>query len=167
MSFEQTKRYLRSTGFRLNLWYGSLFTISSLILFAMLYAMLGWAVNQKDQEAVEAQWDEYAGVYREAGPRGLERWIYQQQEARRLTSFFVTVTTSSQRQVLLLASKEWIEFDAVRLGPFLLESGQATLRIPEDEQGDLIFAGKPLPDPKVMPTGEAGPVSATAGRESG
>lgn len=153
MSFEQIKRYLRSTGFRLNLWYVSLFTISSLVLFALLYALLSGVVTRKDREAVEAQWDEYAGVYREAGPLGLRRWIYQQQEARQLTSFFVSVTTPAQRQVLLLASKEWIEFDVVRLGPFLLESGEANLRIPEDEQRDMIFVGKPLPDRNMLVVG--------------
>lgn len=153
MSFEPTRRYLRSAGFRLNLWYVSLFTISSLVLFALFYVLLSGVVTRKDQEAVEAQWDEYAGVYREAGPLGLRRWIYQQQEARQLTSFFVSVTTPSQRQVLLLASKEWIEFDVVRLGPFLLESGEATLRIPEDERQDMIFVGKPLPDRNMLVVG--------------
>lgn len=153
MSFEQIKRYLRSTGFRLNLWYVSLFTISSLALAGLFYAFLSGVLTRKDQEAVEAQWDEYSGVYREAGPLGLRRWIYQQQEARQLSSFFVSVTTPNQRQVLLLASKEWIEFDVVRLGPFLLESGEATLRIPEDDQGDMIFVGKPLSDRNLLVVG--------------
>ena len=153
MSFEQIKRYLRSTGFRLNLWYVSLFTISSLALFGLIYALLSGILTRKDQEAVEAQWDEYSGVYREVGPLGLRRWIYQQQETRQLTSFFVSVTTLSQQQVLLLASKEWIEFDVVRLGPFLLESGEAALRIPEDEQRDMIFVAKPLPDRNILVVG--------------
>ncbi len=76
MSFEQIKRYLRSTGFRLNLWYVSLFTISSLALFGLIYALLSGILTRKDQEAVEAQWDEYSGVYREVGPLGLGRWFY-------------------------------------------------------------------------------------------
>lgn len=154
MSFERIKRGLRSAGFRLNLWHATLFTISSLALFALVYALLVWALAHKDEEAVSAQRDEYTAVYKEAGPRGLERWVKEREATRELQSFFVLVTTPGGRRILLLASKEWVKFDEVRLGPFILESREGALRIPENDRRDLVFASPArLPDGNVIVVG--------------
>ncbi len=154
MTLARIKQGLRSTGFRLNLWHAFLFTVSSMVLFALVYALLGSALAQKDAETVARQRDEYAAIYREVGPRGLERWVRQQEAARRLHSFFVLVNRPDGRTALLLASKEWVEFDVVRLGPFILESHEGTLRIPEDDRRDLVFSPPaPLPDGNALVVG--------------
>ncbi len=152
---EPTERSSRgSAGFRLNLWHAGLFTVSSLALFWLVYAMLAGVVGRKDEEAVSAQRDEYAAIYREVGARGLEQWVRQREASRELQSFFVLINSPAGRRILLLASKEWVEFDVVEFGPFILESNRGTLRIPEDERRDLVFAPPlQLPDGNVIIVG--------------
>ena len=154
MAGPRTKRSYGATGLRLNLWHAGLFTISSLALFWLVYAMLALALGRKDEEAVSRQRDEYAAIYRETGPRGLEQWVRQREASRELQSFFVLINAPTGRRVLLLASKEWVEFDVVEFGPFILESNRGALRIPEDEQRDLVFSPPAqLPDGNVMIVG--------------
>lgn len=154
MSDSPDKRRYGSAGFRLNLWHAGLFTVSSLALFWLVYAMLAWALGRKDEQAVAAQRDEYAAIYREAGPRGLEQWVRQREASRELQSFFVLINSAAGRRVLLLASEEWVEFDVVEFGPFILESNRGALRIPEDEQRDLVFAPPlQLPDGNLIIVG--------------
>ena len=148
------KRTYGSAGFRLNLWHAALFTVSSVALFGLVYAMLALALGRKDEEAVSRQRDEYAAIYRETGPRGLEQWVRQREASRELQSFFVLINSPKGQRVLLLASKEWVEFDVVEFGPFILESNRGTLRVPEGEQRDLVFAPPlRLPDGNVIIVG--------------
>ena len=154
MSSRPIKALLHSTGFRLNLWYVSVFTLSALALYGLLYVLLARAVGEKDREVLEAQLREYANIYNTAGPAGLREWIHRSQETRQLESFFVRVVTRGDREVLWLASENWIGFDEVQLGPLTLQ-GRPFLRIPRDRERDLVFAVGELADGNLLQVGRA------------
>ena len=152
MSFGRFRQLSRTTGFRLNLWYGGLFSASALALFAVLYVLLSYLIANRDRESLVAQLQDYAQVYHDGGPRKLRGWVQQQQRLRRIDSFFVRVTTPQGREILLEASANWIQFDTVRLGPFILR-GSSWLRIPENEERDLIFTRGLLADGNLLIVG--------------
>ena len=146
-------KYFRTTGFRLNLWYGGLFSASSLVLFGFLYVLLQYLIANRDRESLVAQLQDYAQVYHEGGPRKLSTWIQQQKRIRELPSFFVQITSPRGTKLFLEASENWIEFDSVRLGPFVLRE-TSWLRIPESDERDLIFTRGRLADGNILIVGK-------------
>lgn len=153
MSLSEAKRYLKTTSFRLNLWYGVLFSLSAISLFVVLYFLLGYLIANRDREFLEAKLQDYAQVYHEGGPRRLSNWIRQQQQLRHLTSFFVRVSTPRGNEVLLEASDNWLQFDTVRLGSLIFR-GPRWVRIPEGEERDLIFTSGRLIDGNTLIVGQ-------------
>ncbi len=143
MSLRPIDRYLRSFGFRLNLWYSSLFSFSMAVLLWVVYLLMDHAMTQKDREILEKQYLDYARIYRDGGTRALQRWLDERKTFGELDSFFVRISTPSAQVVFLEASENWTEFDAVRLGPIILGSRQS-LRIPENQERDLVLLGGEL-----------------------
>ena len=134
------------TGLRLILWLAAVFAAGTLALFALLHFVVTRAIEGKDQEILDARLEEYATVYRNGGPKALARQIAASRDAGSLQSFFVRVTSPENRQLFLLASEDWVEFDTIRLGPFLLRERAGHLRIPDEDERDLTFAWRPLFD---------------------
>ena len=152
MSLSEATRFLKTTSFRLNLWYGALFSASAMALFVVLYFLLSYLIGNQDRESLVAQLQDYAQVYHDGGTRKLGSWIQQQQRLRKLSSFFVQITTPRGREIFLQASENWIQFDTVQLGPLILR-GPTWLRIPEDDERDLIFTRGRLADGNVLIVG--------------
>lgn len=142
MSLNKVKNYFGSTGFRLNLWYTVIFTCSALTLFYLLYTLLSQTVVTKDRQVLEAQLEEYAMIYesayRSGGLSALQNWIKQNPNRAQRASFFVRFITPTERELLLIAPEEWVEFETIHLGPWLLKGQSGTLRIPESEEKDLL-----------------------------
>jgi signal transduction histidine kinase len=153
MSLSEATRFLKTTGFRLNLWYGGLFSVSAIALFVVLYFLLSYLIANRDRESLVAQLQDYAQVYHDGGPRKLASWIQQQQRLRKFNSFFVQVTTPRGSEIFLQASENWIQFDTVQLGPLILR-GPTWLRIPENDERDLIFTRGRLADGNILIVGQ-------------
>jgi len=141
------------TSLRLNLWLATVFALGTLALFAALYLVVTRAIERKDQEILDARLEEYAAIYRNGGPRALSRQIASSQQSGSLRSFFVRVTSPENRQLLLLASEDWVAFDTIRLGPFLLRERAGHLRIPDEDERDFTFAWRPLMDGNILQFG--------------
>src|SRR4051812_43668856 len=91
MSFESLKSFTRSIGFKLNLWYASIFSGSALILCVLAYLVLSHALFESNREMIESRAKEYAAIYVAGGIPALGRWIDQNEASER--SFFVRVLT--------------------------------------------------------------------------
>ena len=152
MSLNEATRFFNTTSFRLNLWYGGLFSASALALFIVLYFLLSYLITSRERESLDAQLQDYAQVYHDGGPRKLNTWIQQQKRLRKISSFFVQVTTPRGAEVFLQASENWIQIDTVQLGPLILR-GRSYLRIPDDEERDLIFSRGQLADGNILIVG--------------
>ncbi len=139
MSSNPISQYLRTFGFRLNLWYAGIFTLSGAAMFYFLYWMLANAVVQKDLEVLQNQIRDYTRIYRDGGSPALRRWLEERKRTGELKSFFVRISTPSNREVFLEASEKWLEFDAYQMGPLVFKS-RDFLRIPESDEQDLLLA---------------------------
>ena len=122
MSSNPISQYLRTFGFRLNLWYAGIFTLSGAAMFYFLYWMLANAVLQKDLEVLQNQIRDYTRIYRDGGSPALRRWLEERKRTGELKSFFVRITAPGEREVFLEASEKWLEFDAYQRGPIVFKS---------------------------------------------
>ena len=138
MLFAGLRNAFKSFAFRLNLWYGVIFSVTAAILFAFVYWMLAQAVLQKDLQALQAQMGDYSRIYRDGGSSALQRWLAERKSTGELQSFFVRITTADEREVFLDASENWLKFDAFQWGPLVVK-GRDHLRIPESEEKDLLL----------------------------
>ena len=154
MSLNPVSQYLRTFGFRLNLWYAGIFTLSGAALFYFVYWMLANAVVQKDLEALQTQLRDYSRIYRDGGTLALQRWLEERKRTGELKSFFVRITTPSEREVFLEASENWLEFDAYQWGSVVLKS-RDYLRIPESEEKDLLLVASQLWNGNILMAGKS------------
>jgi signal transduction histidine kinase len=75
---------LRSTGFRLVMWYAAVFAVSVVLLFAVVYWIAIAAVEQQQDESVRREINLLTDIYQTRGPQALDRGI--QRRTRELTS---------------------------------------------------------------------------------
>jgi methyl-accepting chemotaxis protein len=156
MFWARTKEFSRTLGLRLSLAYAAIFTGSALLLFVLIYYLLGAAINRTDQDLVQSRLREYQAVFETGGVQALHDWIYRVGEAQRQETFFVRVVKSDQSVLFMILPSDWIRADLLRV-----ESGEAAskakgwLRIPRDQNVDLTIASTYLPDGTFIEVGRS------------
>jgi signal transduction histidine kinase len=101
-------RPLRKTlGFRLTVWYSSLFIISSSILFGVAFLLVSSAIQEHDLEIVKAKVDEYVLVHRTEGFEALLRRIRLEEESNRESGILVRLADSSNNTLMSIIPPQW------------------------------------------------------------
>ena len=155
MYWKRVKAFARTLGFRLNLWYATIFIVSSALVFALLYYLLGHAIDQKDREVIQARLGEYVAVYEAGGVPALRSWVERVNEARKQRTFFVRVASRDRVDLLLVVPEDWIPDEVSRLDTRRASRIQAWLRVPRDEEVDLTVASTVLPDGTFFQVGRS------------
>ena len=154
MSSSPLSRIHRSLAFRLNLWYASVFFLSALVLFLLVYLLLVFALQRKDREVIESRLKEYAAIYESGGVPALRSWIARSGDAQRQRSFFVRVIGPYKNVIFLTAPEDWVEFE-----PPSIEFGWPRqvvwVRVPKDEERDFTLAGMVMRDGSVLQVGRS------------
>ncbi|KAB2660715.1 MAG: HAMP domain-containing histidine kinase [Verrucomicrobia bacterium] len=143
-------RRLRTIGFRLNLWYASVFILSAAALFLVMYIGLQIAMERKDREVVLARSKELFTVYGAGGPRGLGDYLDREGHE---SKYYVRLADILQNNVLVVAPDEWVTFNVRQAG--LKIEAEATLRIPKDEEKDFLLTTLRLPDGNWLQVGRS------------
>jgi signal transduction histidine kinase len=153
MSSNPLERLARSFTFRLSLGYATLFTLSAVILFGLLYLLLASTLQSKDQEIIEARLRECAAVYDNGGLAALQDLVQRSRDSERAKSFFVRLAGQGGSVLLMVAPDDWVQFDTSALAPGGDMSRLIWLRIPKDEERDFTVAAMRLPDGSVLQVG--------------
>src|SRR6185436_6381640 len=97
--------------FRLNVWYTAIFTVSTLIIVAFLFAMMSLTVERKDREVLQAKADGFATVFRAAGLAALQNYVDAQAKTRggQAQPYFVRVISRLDKITLVAVPAEWIQ----------------------------------------------------------
>ena len=140
MFWKRARAFTRTLGFRLSLWYAGTFIVSSALLFALLYFLLGAAIDGKDREVIQARLREYVAVYESGGVPALQSWIARVDEARKQRTFFVRVASRDRVDLLLVVPEDWRPDDVARLDARGHVHLETWLRVPRDEEVDLTVA---------------------------
>jgi signal transduction histidine kinase len=155
MFWTRLREFSRTLGLQLSLGYAAIFTGSALLLFILLYYLLGAAINEKDRDLVSSRLREYATVYESGGVPALKDWIYRVGEGQRQQIFFVRVVRPDQTAVFLLMPADWEHGDLQRVADIGLVEQQDWARIPRDSNVDLTVATMHLPDGALMQVGRS------------
>jgi signal transduction histidine kinase len=155
MFWTRLNEFWRSLSLRLSLGYAAIFTVSALLLFVLIYYLLGAAINQKDHDLVEARLREYQAVYQNGGVTALKEWINQVGEAQRQQTFFVRVEKPDQTVLFMILPADWLRTDLDRIGDPAITNVDTWLRVPRDADVDLTVASAKLADDAIMQVGRS------------
>jgi signal transduction histidine kinase len=155
MFSRRLKEFSHSLSLRLSLGYAAIFTVSALLLFVLIYVLLGAAINQKDHDLVESRLREYQAVYENGGIPALSDWINHVGEAQRQQTFFVRVAKADQTSLFMILPADWLRTDVQRIGNPEDLNAESWIRIPRDSNVDLTVASTRLPDGTYLQVGRS------------
>jgi signal transduction histidine kinase len=154
MSFALLRRLRRHVSVRLSLWYALFFTGSAVGLFALLYYLLAAAIEQKEQEIIDARLTEYAAICQAGGVFALKNWVSRGESGGAQKSFFVRLVNPWNQVVVLKVPEEWVSFRDVVTWPGY-RAQVRVIRIPKDEEKDFVLASRVLPDGSLLQVGRS------------
>ncbi|MDA8163328.1 MAG: HAMP domain-containing sensor histidine kinase [Desulfobacteraceae bacterium] len=134
------KQMPKAIGFRLTLWYSSIFIISSLILFGIAYILLTSAIQDDNRANIEDELNEYALVHQTEGWKGLVDKIKIEQAKGPSSTFFVRVADAKNHTLLLNIPKPYKNFDLTTLDNKKIsnENGWMFTRFQEDGESNVL-----------------------------
>ena len=155
MFSRRISEFSHALSFRLSLGYAAIFTVSALLLFVLIYVLLGAAINEKDRDLVESRLREYQAVYENGGVPALKDWINRVGEAQRQQTFFVRVEKQDQTVLFMILPADWLSTDLQRIGNPADMNVENWIRIPRDSNVDLTVASTHLPDDTFLQVGRS------------
>jgi len=155
MSFNALERLRRRVGFRLSVWFGLLFTLSSVALFGLTYYLLAAAIQNRERIVLEARLEEAVNRYANGGLRALREWT-QNQPPKLQKMFFVGAVSDHNIATFLNVPEDWVAFrdTATDWEEYRQDPGEL-IRIPKDELEDLVLDSALLPDGTLLQIGRA------------
>jgi signal transduction histidine kinase len=156
MSSNPSDSWGRSLAVRLTLGYASIFTLSAVVLFGLLYVLLASALERKDREVIEARVKECAAVYASGGLPALRNLVQlNSSDSGKSKSFFVRVTGVLGSVLFVNVPNDWLPTDASALQTQADAASLDWLRIPKDEERDLTVATARLRDGSILQVGRS------------
>ncbi len=155
MFWKRLREFSRTLSFRLNLWYAGVFLVSAAVIFALLYFLLGAAIDRKDRDVIEARLGEYLAVYQSGGIPALRDWTTRVNEARKERMFFVRVVSRDGTVPLLVMPQDWFEQDVQRIDQAQKKSRHEWTRASRNGETDLTLASVVLRDGTIFQVGRS------------
>src|ERR1700730_11265654 len=144
--------FWQSFAVRLSLWFAATFTVSAVILFALLYVLLTSFFEQSEREIIQARLKECAAVYETRGLPALNDLVHRTEFDQNEGPFFVRVTGPQRSLLLLVAPQDW-----VRTANQAVDENDASqnnwLQIPKDARSEFIVARTILSDGSILQVG--------------
>ena len=156
MSFVFLERLRHTIGFRLTLWYSSLFVLSVLILFALSYVLLWSSLRYTDQENVTQELHELAALYHDDGEAGVSRELELQQRLHGTQTFFVRLADLHQNTRVLVIPEQWGAFHLKRVKKMVATADLQWVEVSAHNGGSrLEVASLGLLDGSVLQVGKS------------
>jgi signal transduction histidine kinase len=154
MSLGQISRVWQNFAVRLSLWFAACFTISAVILFALLYVLLTSFFEQSEREIIQARLKECAAVYETRGLPALNDLVHRTGFDQNEGPFFVRVMGPQRSVMLLVAPEEWVR-EAKKAVDENDISPNAWIQIPKDDRTEFIVAKTLLSDGSILQVGRS------------
>jgi signal transduction histidine kinase len=146
--------FWQSFAVRLSLWFAVTFTVSAVILFALLYILLTSFFEQSEREIIQARLKECAAVYETRGLPALNDLVHRTEFDQNEGPFFVRVTGPQRSLLLLVAPQDWVR-TANRAVDENDASQNTWLQIPKDARSEFIVARTLLSDGSILQVGRS------------
>ncbi|HEV8541066.1 MAG TPA: HAMP domain-containing sensor histidine kinase [Verrucomicrobiae bacterium] len=149
----QKRRLTRSFGFRLNLWYTVIFTVSAASLFFVLYWLLAVTIERKDRELLDVRLAELSAVYEAEGVGGLRAYLGQNFNGPGKPNLLVALGTSfTASPAVLTVPQEWISVKLQQVAPGL-RLARSYVRLPSNAERDFTLGQRVLSDRSTLLVG--------------
>jgi signal transduction histidine kinase len=146
--------FWQSFAVRLSLWFATTFTVSAVILFALLYILLTSFFEQSEREIIQARLKECAAVYETQGLPALNNLVHRTEFDQNEGPFFVRVMGPQRSVLLLVAPQDW-----VRTAKTAVDRNDASqnawIQIPKDDRSEFIIARTSLSDGSILQIGRS------------
>lgn len=155
MFWKRLREFTRTLSFWLNAWHAVIFLGSAALIFALVYFLLGAAIDRKDRDVIEARLREYVAVYQGGGISALRDWTTRVNEARKERMFFVRIATKDGAVPLLVTPQDWFEEDVRRVESAYQAQPDDWTRVSRNREMDLTMATLVLDDGTVFQVGRS------------
>lgn len=161
MSLKSLRQWSKTIGFRLALWYSTIFILSSVALFVLAYFFLSSSIQQKDRQIIESKLKEYGAQYQTGGMRSLQDKVTSDEQSGKRNSFFVRVRGRSGDTLFLSLPDQWGNLDLQEIEAKTVNREGQWSRVPSrTDENALEIASAPLSDGRFLQVGKS-----TEGRE--
>lgn len=130
MSLKSLLKSAKSIKFKLTLLYSIVFILSSLLLFAAIYAYVSSTLTRHDREILLAELKEMAAEYDDGGLQSIEQSLEMKRKFHRQHPFLVRIADKGNRTVGLYMPLPWSEFDINELEKIVPEPQPRWLSLP-------------------------------------
>lgn len=113
--FSSLNRLSKSTGFRLTLWFSTLFIFFALVLYVLVYFLLANSIRENNRQLALNKIGQYTRVSQTRGLSALVRELLLEHAANQQTGFFVRVSDVQNRTLLLTLPEGWEDIDPTRM----------------------------------------------------
>lgn len=115
MSLKNLIKTAKSVKFKLTVLYSGLFLLSSLLLFAAIYASIASTLTRHDREMLLTELRELAAEYSGSGLQAIEKLLEVKRKFHRQHAFLVRIADAGNRTVDLYMPAPWTEFNVDKL----------------------------------------------------
>jgi len=131
------KQISKTLGFRLTLWYSSLFILSSTLLFGAAFFLVSSTIREYDYQIVQSKTDEYALMNHTDGLSELMHRVRLEEENNLESGIFVRLSDSQNKTLLSIIPHQWKDLDVEKLEavPVSFSGEQWRTSVPRD-RGD-------------------------------
>ena len=142
----------RALGLRLSMWYAAVFTISTIGLVALTYALIAQSLAQRDHDIIRATWREYASRYELGGLGALSRAVELEERTSGQERLFVRVLGPYGGNAVFVRDPQgWGAYDVEELGGGADGLGDD---LGHDRRAVLEIASARLPDGTILQVGK-------------
>jgi signal transduction histidine kinase len=130
MSLKSRLKSVKSIKFKITVLYSGLFLLSSLLLFAAIYASIASTLTRHDREMLLTELRELAAEYSNSGLPAIEKLLEVKRKFHRQHPFLVRIADTGNRTVDLYMPAPWTEFNVDKLEGISPESQPRWLNLP-------------------------------------
>jgi signal transduction histidine kinase len=142
----------RTLGLRLSVWYATVFTVSTIALVVLTYALIASSLAQRDHDIIRATLREYASRYELGGLPAIQRAVELEERTGAEERLFVRVAGRGVEALFGRGPQVWREYTLEELGDDRRSSlGDA---IGHDRRAVLEVASARLPDGTILQVGK-------------
>jgi len=115
MLSSQLRRLPKTTGFRLTVWFSSLFVVFALVLYVLVYILLANSIRENNRQLALNKIGQYTRIEHTRSLSALIRELLLEHAANQQTGFFVRVSDTENRTLLLTLPNGWEDLDPKQL----------------------------------------------------
>jgi signal transduction histidine kinase len=156
MFLRPLRRIWKTTGFRLTLWYSTIFICSSLLLFGLAYFLLSSAIREKDRRIIQTKISEYALMEQTRGLEALLSEIRLEDGSNKLAGLFVHVADPKDRTLFVTVPHELMSMDLKKIEKKTSSVGkdQGIFSISKGDEEVIEIANQRLADGVLLQVGK-------------